>query len=52
MNSSSLQPPRNEIQGNESPTTEASDNPAHENPITLQRESHGNNQTTHILSAR
>ena len=42
----------NGIQGNESLTTEAFENPDHDNFITFQRKSNSRNQTTHILSTR
>jgi len=52
MNSSSLQPLGNGTQGNESPTTVAFQNPAHDNPIALQRQSNSRNETTYTLSTK
>jgi len=52
MNSSSLQPLGNGIRGNESPKTEAFENPAHDYPITPQLQSNSRNETTYTLSTR
>ena len=52
MNSSSQLLLLNAIQGTESPTTVAFQNPAHDNPIALQRQSNSRNETTYTLSTR